>query len=689
MKSKPGPPQKARESSRMFWTLYIILAGLFAVQILPFAFPESRMWGFNQLLFLPPAYTVSFGFLGALALILPYLSFIESVNKRFLEWFATTFFDSPRKYLYRIIYIGICTIIFIKFSASTHFLGDGYALLGNLASQTGQFVKWSERGVTLVLLAVRSLLGAPGDATALSSFRIVSYLSGAISIWFMFLIAGIISDQSRRHLIIFAVLFFSGILLLFFGYVENYPMVWIGLTGSVYFALKYLRRGQGLILCGLFLLFGMLMHLEIGIFIPPFIFLLLARGAGYRLYRRFHYLVWTIVCVTIIIGIYILFNKYSTSLYIQNFFLPFFAGKPFYPAYSIFSLSHLADILNQLFLLFPLFLLLVPLTIGRWRSIFNAPEGWFFLLTALAGLVFLFIIDPTLGMPRDWDLFSIAAFNLIVIIALALPEKMEAIPGKLVLSLIIFSISTVVPGLVRNINTDSAIAYAKYTARLDPPRALSVLIPLHNYFKKLNDTASLATLHLEFSDVFEAEQKMERATKAGDNGDYKTLRALLDSIPADNYSSRYHLILSQKAAFEGHIMNALDEMDKAIQLQQYNFNLYTRRSMIYAVLNKYPKALSDLQMAYRLNNNNTALIEGMGLMQLMCNQPDSALFYTDLLQNKEPDNALIYYIRARANFLRKDYHRAQENARRYIEKGRSDSKYPVRKKEMEQVLQSL
>ncbi|SYZ74310.1 membrane hypothetical protein [Candidatus Zixiibacteriota bacterium] len=686
MRGKSRFVKSPKFSTGPFWVPYLILSGLFALQFLPLLFPRSRLWAFNSLIFLPPAYLVACILLAAVALIAPFLTFMAPFNSRLKSWFQQVFFESPRKYLYRLLFVGVSVTLFITLSAKTHFLGDGYALLGNLASQTGEFVKWSERGVTIILITVRSLLGGPSADTALNSFRMVSYLSGAVSLWFIFALTGLISSGDRYHIMVFSALLFTGMLLLFFGYVENYPLVWIGLTGFSFFAIKYLRTGKGIVLSGTFLLFGIFMHLEMGIFVPAYLFLLFIRGAGNRFYKRFPYLVWIFVCTLIILALYIFRHKYSTSVYFQNFFLPLFTGKPQDPAYAVFSWPHIIDMLNQLFLLFPLLLILLPFASRGWKRLLKSSEGLFLTLMALGGVAFLSIIDPTLGMPRDWDLFSITAFGLILLVVLAIPDKKEIIPVRFIFPLLMFSVMISGLNIAKNINVNSSLAYTRYFARLDTPKSLSTLMAMHGYFKNNSDTAAVADLHLEFSDIFQSEQKMERAVKAGDNGDFKSLRALLDSIPPDNYSSRYHLILSQKMAFEGQLQLSLQELNKAIQLQEYNFNLYTRRSMIYAILNKYPEALTDLQMAYRLNNSNMALLEGLAIMQLECNRPDSALYYTELLEKQGPTGTLLFYIRARAGSLLGNEQLAKINAHLYIDKALTDPKYPVRKKEMEQIL---
>lgn len=86
--------------------------------------------------------------------------------------------------------------------------------------------------------------------------------------------------------------------------------------------------------------------------------------------------------------------------------LPFFAAGE----YSMLSPDHLYDILNELLLIAPigLILLIVTIFIRRRANIKNSP-GIFLGITALFSLLMLLVIDPKLGLARDWDLFSIPA----------------------------------------------------------------------------------------------------------------------------------------------------------------------------------------------------------------------------------------------------------------------------------------
>ena len=115
------------------------------------------------------------------------------------------------------------------------------------------------------------------------------------------------------------------------------------------------------------------------------------------------------------------------------------------------------DVLNELFLISPAFLILIWVQ----HTKFNKKElqiRIFFWLAAISSLMLLFFLDPKLGMPRDWDLFTIPLLGFHVAVLLGIDWKKV---GKFVKSAVaIVSIfSTAVWVLINN---DEAKAIKRY-----------------------------------------------------------------------------------------------------------------------------------------------------------------------------------------------------------------------------------
>ncbi|MCP4705526.1 MAG: hypothetical protein GY865_13075, partial [candidate division Zixibacteria bacterium] len=218
------------EKGKQFWYLYFALIILVLIRIIPFLYPASRTWGFNHLIFLPSGYSIGFFAIAAIALILPFINKSEIWGESFINWFSHTFFDCPRRLLYRFLFILPIASLFMIFAMPTHFLGDGYEVIRNVASDSGTFFKWSGSGIIILLRGLRKLIGGDNNQSAVAALQIVSYLSGIFSIWFYFKIAEHLSSDKTKRLLILLVSLFSGSLLLFFGYAENYPPLWVAMT---------------------------------------------------------------------------------------------------------------------------------------------------------------------------------------------------------------------------------------------------------------------------------------------------------------------------------------------------------------------------------------------------------------------------------------------------------------------------
>ena len=677
-----------QRENRLFWSAYSILAFLFLLHLLPFAFKDARMWGFNHLIFLPSIWTVIYIIIASVALALPFMPFARGWGEILFNRFSTIFFESSRKYLYRSSFIVIMGVLFVLFPMPTHFLGDGYTVLANLSSSSGNFTKWSEKGITFILFAIQSILGPKGENTALWSFRIVSLFSGLISIWFFFLTAQIIGKDKFRRTLIFLVSLISGTLLLFFGYAENYPPVWIALTGFIYFGLQYLKENGKILWPILFLAFGLFLHLEMGIFLPAFIYLLFARGKGLELYRHFRMIFWTVVSASALIGIAVFAWKYQTNLYFENIFLPLFEGKPSYRDYALISLPHIADIVNLLMLLCPLIFLFLSLAFRDIPKAFRIKDGRFLALGAVFSLLFLSIIDPMLGLPRDWDLFSISAFALTLLLLVIFSEEVITALRKLILPITLYLIIAILPYLVTNLETRNSIAYARYTVDLDLQKSYPVYTVMLRYYADQNDSAQSEMIYAKYHHLYASEYKFKLAEQALAKGMIPKAIEIINSIPPDKFSWRYHNILSSLYYVRQDNRKSLEESDVAIQLNGYSSILFSNRAKILNALRKNDEALACLEKAYQFDKHAVEILEGLAALSLFSGRPDLSIRYSNEMAAVDSLAYKAYYYLARASAVTGQLNQAELNYSKYIKYGTNDSLYEQSKAELKRIIEN-
>ncbi len=679
--------EKETGDRNLYFASYIILILLFLLFLLPHLFKSARMWGFNHLIFLPFVFTIIYLILAVVALALPLFSFGRKWNDRILHALAHSFFDSPRKYLDRLLFVIIAAALFIIFPTPTHFLGDGYTVLGNLASHTGTFYKWTEKGITFILSLVQSTYGTKNEHSSLAAFRTVSVFSGICTIWFFFLIADTLTDHRIRKVITFTVLLMSGILLLFFGYVESYPLIWTGLSGFAYFSLRYIRLGRGFIAALIFLLFGLFIHLEMAVFIPAFLYLPFSRGRGLEFYKKYE-LALNISAILIIIAVLALFLwKFTTDIAFENIFLSPFGTKPGWPGYGVFTLPHMIDIFNHLILLSPAFVLLIYWALGR-KSDQPLNGVIFSFLIAMGGLGFLLIIDPTLGLPRDWDLFSIAAIGLTLFLISLIPFSKISTIGKFYLPLLIYLFSATAPYLLVYLTESGSLNRTKYLIDLDRERALGAMVLLGKYYRSHENMYEVDSLNTAFSTNMINEAKIVKANNSLDRGDFKTARELLKTIRPDRLSAWYHGLMASMNYYDKDYDKALEESNLAIRLNNYNVVLYYTRATIFWAMQKPDSALSSLRFGYALNDQNSKVLEGLTGLFLFLNHPDSTIYYGERLIGFDSTYSIGYYFLTKAYLQTGQLSRARNSFDNYSHWGRNDPDFAVRKRELEQLLSS-
>jgi tetratricopeptide (TPR) repeat protein len=670
-------------SNRIFLISYLILVSLYLLHLAPLFFTESRMWGFNHLIFLPPTFAVVFMLISIILLALPFLPFTKKWGERLVAGFIAIFYESRRKYLYRLIFISFMVVMFIIFRAPTHFLGDGYSLIANLGSLGGTFLKATEKGVTMILLGIQSLYGPKNQETSLWAFQTVSIISGAITIWFFFLIAGVISAEKMRRFLSFGAMVGSGVLLLFFGYTENYPMLWTAAVGFIYFGLHHLKTGRGFIWAGLFLALGLFIHLQMAIFVPAFVYMIFARGKGLRFYRTYRTALWGIGGLVILAGSFLFIRQYNANLYIQNMFLPFISGKPVDPDYAVFSLPHIADLINLMMLLSPAFLLFLIWAIMS-RPFANKKESVIFLgLLALGGLVFIIIIDPTLGMTRDWDLFSMGGIGFTLLLTALIGVKCLDIAGRLLLPLAALLIIAPALYLTSLLNEPASVQHAKYMVNLDEKKSYSTLYTLHTYYKDRGDSAAADSVNLVGNIYYPDMVKMTRAAAALENGDSKTAMQIAATITSNKFSWKYHHLLSASYFIDRNFQLALEEADRALQLEKYNYQIYATRGMIFIALKQYDKALYELRLGYNLNSRHPLLLQGLTGLFYYRHIYDSCIYYAEKLLAIDSADFLVPYFLSKTYIDLGQIEPALEYKEKYGKFGSKDAYFIPRKQELE------
>lgn len=659
-----------------FWLPYLALVGLVLIRFVPLLTGAKYLWGVSHLTLLPGGFVVGYAVLGAIALVIPWLAQAEKWGEKTCQWFEQTFFEAKSKYFARGVLVAIAGAMFALFAMPTHFLGDGYSYISNLGSQSGHWIKWSEGGALLSVAMVRSLLGEPSEASALLAFQIVSVISGMLTLWLYFLIAGVIAEECWKRWLVVITLVFSSSVLLFFGYAESYPILWGPLWGFLYFALKYLKHGKGLAPAVILLLVSTALHLQTAMYFPAALFLVLCRGRGRAIYDRFKGLVWTgIALVTAGVLVYA-YLKYTGSIAVQEIFLLPFTGKPRCPDYAMFSSRHLADIVNLFLLVYPTGLVVAGLAYFGWRKAIHTSTARFLGLLSVGSLLFLVMIDPGLSMPRDWDLFSSCWIAPMLLILGLLPNVTLGPVKRLGVSFLLSAALFLAPFLLVNLNEQRGVDEIKQIIENNHDKSMGSKLILGTYYQKKGDREkaeqNLAEARASYPDFYKTKDAFEMLAAGRAEDAYR----LFSQTKPDKYSKDYHSFLAGYDVMTGKAEEGLKEAKLAVELQPYFDRNYSTLAYAYLMNGDRPSALAALRRGYSLNSRNKEFLTGLALMTNGDGYPDSAMYYAEQLHVLDSTDAFYHFIRAEALLKLNQREQAKTEALQYIRLGTGGTGYP-------------
>jgi hypothetical protein len=362
-------------------------------------FPKERLWGVNQLAYVP---LIPRGIITILA----FLILVPKVNKIFYDLFAG-FFNLVDKSLkrinryYKYIFFSLISIIpFWVFKAKTHLLGDGY-VRGSEITARMKFSVTEPLDFYLHALVYRFL-----KLDAYQTYTLISCLAGALFVFLALWLSHILGKENRGKIFAFVVLVSMGSVQLFFGYIESYSLVYVGIMAYFLFSLWFLEGKCSVIFPSLALLFSISLHPSALYLLPSLIYLCMAKSPKEE--KTFNFKsVFSVALIILVVGtgLFILSLRHPTKTGPASYFISLF-GSPKDP-YSLFSFAHLVDMINEQLLLSPAGIILWAIVIFLARKInLRDKVVIFFIIVTIFSFMFAFIMDPKLGYARDWDLFS-------------------------------------------------------------------------------------------------------------------------------------------------------------------------------------------------------------------------------------------------------------------------------------------
>jgi tetratricopeptide (TPR) repeat protein len=459
-------------------------------------FPQYRLWGVNWWAYFPGYVPFVLFAIGAVAPIVMQLVLRRGESDVGNDRSSA---NGGGKYFIIVCCLTVLyALAFYLLRARTHFLGDGYQILSKIASDN-VFIKPTEQGEILVHVWVKSFIGGVAETSALLSYQIVSISAGVLFLVTVAWVSKRLFERNIDRILFWLGLTSSGYMLLFFGYVENYSLFVLSVATYSLMGLLVIKGKINRWLVLPFVALPIFFHILGVTLIPSAIYLLVANSklgnvvAGLNKKTK---LLMGVITVVIFLSLFYYF--YSTSYFFRFAFVPLFDNRFTVEEYTLFYGKHLLDYLNLLLILLPgLLLVVVTLLFSPVREVFQQREYRYLMILVFSTLGAVFILDPKLGMPRDWDLFSFSGVPLAILsyyLLLNIRSKYR-LGSQIVFLAVLLGLLSLFPRVGSQAVENISVTHLMNYIDLDKARSLPVRAVLIGYYRKLGkqDTANQLT----------------------------------------------------------------------------------------------------------------------------------------------------------------------------------------------------
>jgi Flp pilus assembly protein TadD len=404
-KEKKKPESKSAVTEGNFKYVFLPLALLLVVwHLVPIYWWSLNLWGIHSLYFFPR-------WLGWVLTLITVGFFIPQVNDFLLKLFVSLLGfvrKIPSRIGKRQLFL-LCSIlsipVFWLLKTKFFLLGDGYLKTSEVV--TGRLTHTEPLdGIIHHQFYLFLNHFRPGIDPSFS-YTILSVLGGGIFVFLILQLSDLLGETAFNKILIFSSLITLCSIELFFGYVESYTILLVGLALFILLSLLYLRDKLNVIFVFLVLCFSIGVHVSAIVLIPAFLYLMYwkwgKKGKGYfDLFSVISILGCLAITFAAIWKVFLM--EGANNRFGQ--FIPLYSsiGNKF----TLFSPAHIGEMINQLLLVSPvgIFLFLFFLFYVVKSKSFRDPFLNFLLISALAGLFLIFVYNAHLGI-ADWDLRSL------------------------------------------------------------------------------------------------------------------------------------------------------------------------------------------------------------------------------------------------------------------------------------------
>lgn len=422
----------SRESRNLVWALRFLALLLVGLSLAAPLFREANAWG------VWPATYLSVGWLWLLAALVVALVFLgDRVPWRRLS----PELGAP---WVRLIVALLAVIPFYLFRLRHLRWGDAYILIHAIPHPEARLTYTWQAPLDLFIHAKAWALGNRwfGWPDPTPIYWLISAVAGVVFIWVLWGLADWLGRDRVERGLLFGLIATLGLIQLFFGYIENYTIMTVGVLIYIGLALRAVRGELALLWPAAALAVTHAFHPSTIILTPSLLYLAwqlwrrpVRPASATRLVAQIalpYLLVLAGVFAFMTVGGHGLSALLSTDAPgggDRRWFVPLFQTSTRWEHYTLFSSGHLVDIVNEQLLVAPAIwpgLLLAG--IFAWRRLpWRDPAFRLLGVMAVCYLLLTLTWNADYGGQRDWDLFAPAALPAAVLcgyaLSRALPER--------------------------------------------------------------------------------------------------------------------------------------------------------------------------------------------------------------------------------------------------------------------------
>lgn len=476
-------------------------------------FPQFRLWGLSVWGHFPLYVLALLAGVGIALLIVEY-RWSRSAGGQATEAVK----ESPSRYLFLSIAITVLFgVLLYLLRAKTHFLGDGYSLLTELA-KAQPLIKPREMGAGLVLVWMKGLVGGDPQRAAEVSYQMISIGAGLCFAAIAAIGSALLFPRRRERLILLTGLLSGGYSLMFFGYAENYSLFAVSLLLFTMLGLLITenRASKWLILLPLAL--ACFMHILGLLLVPAALYLIVGHTKiAAKMARAPRAKKLMAIGIPVVLGLVVFGYLYQTDYYFRFAFVPIIPDRFSIKGYSLFSAAHIADVLNLLFLLTPGLLLVIALfRMQPMKKLFEPRSARFLLLLVSTTVFAACVLDPKLGMPRDWDLFSFPGIPMTAFVLWLMLTRTTRARTHITMAILFVSLGvlSLLPRATAQALPEVGVATFIDYLELDPARARTGMHNLGIYYVAQGDTAAAVRSEQRRKELFPYEEYVRLSDEA-------------------------------------------------------------------------------------------------------------------------------------------------------------------------------